>query len=102
MFKGLQNDPICIGIGVYYPLGMFGGIFELLSASSGAIRNFSQRGGCFGISEVATGCFKMAFFGLRRIFAPSITLEIHTNSILKAKKVEKVLELDGASKIPKI
>ena len=33
---------------------------------------------------------------------PSITLEIHTNSILKAKKVEKVLELDGASKIPKI
>ena len=38
----LQNYPICIGIGVYYPLGMFGGNFELLSASSGAIRNFSQ------------------------------------------------------------
>ena len=44
----------------------------------------------------------MAFFGLRRIFAASITLKIHTNSLLKAKKVEKHLELDGASKIPQI
>ena len=48
------------------------------------------------------GCFKMAFFGLRRIFAASISLKIHTNSLLKAKKGEKHLELDGASKIPQI
>ena len=42
----------------------------------------------------------MAFFGLRRIFAASITLKIHTNSLLMAKKGEKHLELDGASQIP--
>ena len=103
MLKRLQNDTICIGIGVYHPLGMFGGHFQLLSASSGAIGNFSQWGPCFWhFWGCHFGCFKMAFFGLRRIFAASITLKIHTNSLLKAKKVEKHLELDGASKIPQI
>ena len=37
MLQRLQNDPTYIGIRVYYPLGMFGCHFELLSASSGAI-----------------------------------------------------------------
>ena len=100
MFKRLQNYPICIGIGVYHPLGMFGGHFQLLSASSGAIGNFSQWGPCFWhFWGCHFGCFKMAFFGLRRIFAASITLKIHTNSLLKAKKVQQHLELEGASKI---
>ena len=44
----------------------------------------------------------MAFFGLRQAFAASITLKIHTNSLLMAKKGEKHLELDGASQIPQI
>ena len=38
-------------------------------------------------------CFKMALFGLRRIFAPFLTVNKHTNSLFQAKKVEKHLEL---------
>ena len=40
--KKASKCPTCIGIGAYYPLGMFGCHFELLSASSGAIGNFCQ------------------------------------------------------------
>ena len=44
----------------------------------------------------------MVIFGLRRAFAASITLKIHTNSLLMAKKGVKHLALDGASQIRQI
>ena len=47
MPKMPQSDPICIAIGVYYPLGVFEGHFELFSAISGAVVNFSQWRSCF-------------------------------------------------------
>ena len=47
MPKRPQRDPICIAIGVYYPIGLFEGHFELFSPSSGAVGNFSQWRSCF-------------------------------------------------------
>ena len=69
MPKRPQSDPICIAIGVYYPFGLFEGHFELFSASSGAVGNFSQWRSCFWqICVCHFGCLKNdIFLG----FAPS-------------------------------
>ena len=63
MPKMPQSDPICIAIGVYYPLGVFEGHFELFSAISGAVVNFSQWRSCFWQFCVCHfGCLKNDIF----------------------------------------
>ena len=63
MPKRPQRDPICIAIGVYYPIGLFEGHFELFSASSGAVGNFSQWRSCFWqICVCHFGCLKNDIF----------------------------------------
>ena len=107
MPKRPQSDPICIAIGVYYPFGLFEGHFELFSASSGAVGNFSQWRSCFWqICVCHFGCLKMTFFGLRSKFAPAEHYQWGLFWIFLAKELEETRGLRRAShffqKIPLI